>query len=382
MTVRGSSSAVTSAVASSGTRPPTSRRAIERQRLRPRTACTPGGCGGSTPASATRPRSASAPTPRSTDTANVASRAYVLERVRPRLYEIEVEVEFSDRLRGMVSFDSVEALVAQMKDDVTRARELLAAGAAQCQTPTPSAARRPGSSSTGCPTSSTTCAPRSAADSRGRGSCWCCSSRCWAAWPPGSRWAWPAARARPGSRSAPGSWPASRRRLRALRAADARHRGVGAQARLRQPRAAVPARHQGTADAAHLRDVPVHQHRGLLAGDLGDGRWGHLGGRAVLRTGRHRLPGGAARRGASTSSTTTSRSTPSSTSPPTRPWHRRRAGSSRRARTCRPRPRSRVCRRRTWCSSCSSRRRCRCCCWRLRSSASSCSSGSSRSRTR
>jgi riboflavin kinase/FMN adenylyltransferase len=43
------------------------------------------------------------------------------------LYGIEVEVEFAERLRGMVRFDSVEELVAQMKDDVARARELLAA---------------------------------------------------------------------------------------------------------------------------------------------------------------------------------------------------------------------------------------------------------------
>ena len=60
---------------------------------------------------------------------------------------------------------------------------------------------------------------------------------------------------------------------------------------------ALPARHPGPADAADLRDVPVHQHRGL-AGDLGDGRGRHLGRRAVLRARRHWLPGGAARRGA------------------------------------------------------------------------------------
>ena len=36
-------------------------------------------------------------------------------------------MEFVERLRGMVRFDSVEELVAQMKDDVTHARELLAA---------------------------------------------------------------------------------------------------------------------------------------------------------------------------------------------------------------------------------------------------------------
>jgi riboflavin kinase/FMN adenylyltransferase len=41
------------------------------------------------------------------------------------LYDVEVEVEFVERLRGMARFDSVEELVAQMKDDVARARELL-----------------------------------------------------------------------------------------------------------------------------------------------------------------------------------------------------------------------------------------------------------------
>jgi riboflavin kinase/FMN adenylyltransferase len=42
------------------------------------------------------------------------------------LYDVEVEVEFVARLRGMVRFDSVEELVAQMKDDVARTRDLLA----------------------------------------------------------------------------------------------------------------------------------------------------------------------------------------------------------------------------------------------------------------
>ena len=56
---------------------------------------------------------------------------HVLDRAGDdlELYEVEVEVEFVDRLRGMVRFDSVEELVAQMKDDVARARELLAAAA-------------------------------------------------------------------------------------------------------------------------------------------------------------------------------------------------------------------------------------------------------------
>ena len=50
---------------------------------------------------------------------------YVLDRTDLELYGVEVEVSFVERLRGMVAFDSVEALVEQMKADVDRARELL-----------------------------------------------------------------------------------------------------------------------------------------------------------------------------------------------------------------------------------------------------------------
>ncbi len=52
--------------------------------------------------------------------------SYVLDREDLTLYDVEVEVEFVDRLRGMVRFDSVEDLVAQMHDDVARTRDLLA----------------------------------------------------------------------------------------------------------------------------------------------------------------------------------------------------------------------------------------------------------------
>ena len=51
--------------------------------------------------------------------------SYVLDRTDLELYGVEVEVSFVERLRGMVAFDSVEALVEQMADDVRRARELL-----------------------------------------------------------------------------------------------------------------------------------------------------------------------------------------------------------------------------------------------------------------
>ena len=51
--------------------------------------------------------------------------SYVLDRTDLELYGVEVEVSFVERLRGMVAFDSVEALVEQMRADVDRARELL-----------------------------------------------------------------------------------------------------------------------------------------------------------------------------------------------------------------------------------------------------------------
>jgi riboflavin kinase/FMN adenylyltransferase len=53
--------------------------------------------------------------------------SYVLDRDDVELYDVEVEVSFVDRLRGMVAFESVERLVEQMHDDVDRARELLGA---------------------------------------------------------------------------------------------------------------------------------------------------------------------------------------------------------------------------------------------------------------
>jgi riboflavin kinase/FMN adenylyltransferase len=52
--------------------------------------------------------------------------SYVLDRDDLDLYGVDVEVSFVERLRGMVAFESVEKLVAQMDDDVRRAREILA----------------------------------------------------------------------------------------------------------------------------------------------------------------------------------------------------------------------------------------------------------------
>jgi riboflavin kinase / FMN adenylyltransferase len=53
--------------------------------------------------------------------------SYVLDRDDLELYGVEVEVSFLGRIRGMRRFDSIEALVETMHDDVRRTRELLGA---------------------------------------------------------------------------------------------------------------------------------------------------------------------------------------------------------------------------------------------------------------
>ena len=51
--------------------------------------------------------------------------AYVLDETDLDLYGHRVEVQFAQRVRGMVAFDDVDALVRQMADDVVRVREAL-----------------------------------------------------------------------------------------------------------------------------------------------------------------------------------------------------------------------------------------------------------------
>jgi riboflavin kinase / FMN adenylyltransferase len=51
--------------------------------------------------------------------------SYVLDRDDLELYDVEVEVAFVDRIRGMVRFDGVESLIETMHDDVRRAHEIL-----------------------------------------------------------------------------------------------------------------------------------------------------------------------------------------------------------------------------------------------------------------
>jgi riboflavin kinase/FMN adenylyltransferase len=50
---------------------------------------------------------------------------YVLDRDDLELYDVPVEVAFAERLRGMERFDTIGALIEQMRDDVDRARALL-----------------------------------------------------------------------------------------------------------------------------------------------------------------------------------------------------------------------------------------------------------------
>jgi riboflavin kinase/FMN adenylyltransferase len=51
--------------------------------------------------------------------------AYVLDRTDLDLYGRRVEISFVARIRGMVKFDGVDALVATIQDDVVRTRDLL-----------------------------------------------------------------------------------------------------------------------------------------------------------------------------------------------------------------------------------------------------------------
>jgi len=55
--------------------------------------------------------------------------SYVLDRDDLELYGVEIAVDFTHRIRGMVKFDAIEDLVTQMNDDVNRVRDLLTGSA-------------------------------------------------------------------------------------------------------------------------------------------------------------------------------------------------------------------------------------------------------------
>lgn len=54
--------------------------------------------------------------------------AHVLDATGLDLYGHRVTVEFTDRLRGMVAYQGMDALIAQIAEDVTVARERLGLG--------------------------------------------------------------------------------------------------------------------------------------------------------------------------------------------------------------------------------------------------------------
>lgn len=51
--------------------------------------------------------------------------SYVLDRDDLELYDVEVEVSFVERIRGMVKFEGIEALVETMRGDVVHTHEIL-----------------------------------------------------------------------------------------------------------------------------------------------------------------------------------------------------------------------------------------------------------------
>jgi riboflavin kinase/FMN adenylyltransferase len=51
--------------------------------------------------------------------------SYVLDRDDLELYDVEVEVSFVDRIRGMVKFDGIEPLIETMRGDVVTAHTML-----------------------------------------------------------------------------------------------------------------------------------------------------------------------------------------------------------------------------------------------------------------
>ena len=114
-----------SAVASWASRPPTCPPTGSPRP--PPTASTPAGCGGSTPARVPRPRSASAPTRRSTACATAGSRATCWTATTSSCTTSRSRCRSSSGCAAWSPSSPSTTLVAQMGDDVRRAREILAA---------------------------------------------------------------------------------------------------------------------------------------------------------------------------------------------------------------------------------------------------------------
>ena len=258
--------AATSAAASSATRPPTcpptrvdrgARRRGVRRVAAPR----------ATPASATPPRSASAPTRPSTASGERRVESYVLDRDRPRALRRRGRgLRSWSGCAAMTAFDSVDALVAQMADDVRPGPRAAAGAAREADAGRPD--RRPprqwflqhGLSYF---------VPEERARRPGRAAP--APDRAAASW---SWWSLATARRRaagvgraPGRPSRPALLISLGARggdvVRADRAARPPDRDLGAGAHLRQPAHAAADDDARAAAAADVHHVPVHQHRGL-----------------------------------------------------------------------------------------------------------------------
>ena len=53
--------------------------------------------------------------------------AYALDRTDLDLYGLHAAIDFAVRLRGTLRFDSIDALIEQMRIDVDQARDICAA---------------------------------------------------------------------------------------------------------------------------------------------------------------------------------------------------------------------------------------------------------------
>ena len=122
-TLAGRWSAVSGEAASWATRRRTSRRTDSPH---PPTGCTPAGSRAGHPDQPALPAAISVGTNPTFDGERERRvEAYVLDRSDLELYDVRVQISFVARIRGMVAFNGVDALLAAMADDVERARAIL-----------------------------------------------------------------------------------------------------------------------------------------------------------------------------------------------------------------------------------------------------------------
>ena len=336
----------TSAAASSASPPPTCR--STRARPLPPTACTPAGCG-ALDTGERYPAAISVGTNPTFDGQRERRvEGYVLDRDDLELYGVEVEISFVERLRGMVRFDSIETLVEAMQ----RRRRAHPRAAGGRDMVTEADLRPPRLVRRARPALLRRRHPREGARTGWAAPRWCrcCSSRSRRG-RRGTRLVGLAERTvRSGSPPAPGVAARRGGGSTHCRPCGARHRRAGRCAgRSASLGLLLPAGDPGAADAAALRHVPVHQHRGL-AGGLVAARRGALGHRAVLRRAAVGfLVARLAEELDEFDDAIVSADLIAAHARAPRSSRGRAAAGRRRASTCRPRRRSPGCRRSTWC---------------------------------